>query len=314
MLDRMTFPNPKLTNWFKNYTNWLPFVEWAGWILVVFLIAKTTWLWTLHFTQTEQSSAIFTASATANPTSNQISVDSLINRHLFGQITVKPVQDKVVVQDAPVTKLNLKLRGIYASETLSKANAIIEDGSGKQSVYFIDEKLKVGGRVYLRQVFVDRIMLETNGKNEVLKLEQNPLVGTSIRSAKTGPLAQKNDKKTVDDKRNNSRISKKLSEYKKKLINDPRSVSDVISGRPSFVDGELRGFNISPGKDKRLFQELGLRSGDLVTSINGVSLTNMQDAMTLMNEANSMDSLSIDIDRNGETISLLLNLNDKVGM
>jgi len=88
----------------------------------------------------------------------------------------------------------------------------------------------------------------------------------------------------------------------------------VISGRPHFVNGELQGFRIQAGKDKRLFQELGLRTGDVVTTINGVALTNMQDAMTLMNDAQSMQELNVEIQRGNEQLSLLLNLNEKVGL
>jgi len=306
----MTFSNLKSSAWLKNHANWLPFLQWLGWILAVYILAKIFWLWTLYFTAPTEVKSFSVKPASVNQTVSKTNINQLINLNLFGS-AVKDAPKEVVQVDAPVTKLNLKLRGIYAAENTAKANAIIEDGRGKQAVYFVDEKLKVSGRVYLRQVYVDKVILETNGRNETLSLEAEKLVTSVIRQAPK--KADRSGKKKVQDKRNNQRISRKLNEYKSKLLTDPKSVSDVISGRPHFIDGELRGFSISPGRDKRLFQELGLQRGDLVTSINGVSLTNMQDAMTLMNDAQSINDLSVEIERDGQPFSLLLNLNDKVG-
>jgi general secretion pathway protein C len=309
MLDRMTLLDINTTTLFKNAAKWLPLLQWCGWVFAVFILAKIFWLWTLYFTAPTEFKPVAVAPSAVKRSSNNLDVNQLVNLNLFGSV-VKDAPKIVVQESAPETKLNLKLRGIYASNEKDKANAIIEDGRGKQSVYFIDEKLAVSGRVYLRQVYVDKVILETNGKSETLKLIVDKLVGSVIRELPK----KKASKKNIQDKRNNQRISRKLNDYKKKLLTDPKSVSDVISGRPHFVEGELLGFSISPGKDKRLFQELGLRRGDLVTSINGVSLTNMQDAMTLMNDAQSIVDLNVTIERDGQPLSLLLNLNDKVGM
>ena len=305
----MNFSNLKSTTWLKNYNNWMPLVQWGGGILVVFILSKMFWVWMSYFMAPGEFPPIKVTPVARVQSGNNIDVSKLVSMELFGSV-VKEVPKEEVVEEAPETSLNLKLRGIYAADTKDKANAIIEDGRGKQAVYFVDEKLEVSGRVYLRQVFFDRVILETNGRKEALRLETTELVDTVIkRSEEPRRAAPPSRKNKVEDKRSNQRISRQLNEYRDKFKNDPTSVSDVISGRPHFVDGELRGFKVSPGKDKRLFQELGLRRGDVVKSINGVALDNMQDAMTLMNDVQSIQDLSVEIERNGETLSLLLNLN-----
>ena len=306
----MTLLDINTTTLFKNAAKWLPLLQWGSWIFAVYILAKIFWVWTLYFSAPSDLVPFKAATVSVKQSSSSIDVNQLINLNLFGSVVKDAPKTEVQETSAPETKLNLKLRGIYASDENDKANAIIEDGRGKQSVYFIDEKLAVSGRVYLRQVYVDKVILETNGKSETLRLIVDQLVGTVIKEKPKSNESKDN----VQDKRNNQRISRQLNDYKKKLLTDPKSVSDVISGRPHFVNGELLGFSISPGKDKRLFQELGLRRGDLVTSINGISLTNMQDAMTLMNDAQSIVDLNVVIERDGQPLSLLLNLNDKVGM
>lgn len=308
-MDDMNFTNLLSNNRLADFTKWLPAIAWTCWILVAFLAAKIVWTWVIYFTspsevQPFRVSPVKTASRNAS-----LDISGLVGRNLFGavnQAVTAPVEDVKLV----VTKLNLTLRGIYAAETADKANAIIEDGRGKQAVYFVDEKLEVSGRVFLRQVQRDRVVLETNGVREQLLLITQEM---PIRRVKSKTSLRKSSGKKVEDKRKNRRISKKLNEYRDKFKADPRSVADVISGTPHVVNGELMGFKIRPGKDKRLFQELGLRRGDVVTGINGVSLTNMQDAMTLMNDAQSLQEVNVEIQRGNDQLSLLLNLNEKAG-
>ena len=313
-MDEMNVSNWLSTKWFKEYSNWLPLVQWAGWIIVTLLLAKMFWLWVLYFTTPTDFKPMRVTSRPAATNASKVDVSAITSRDIFGSLVKAPTSAPVVETPQQETRLKLKLRGIYAADTVSKANAIIEDGRGKQAVYFIGDKLEVSGRVYLRQVQVDKVILETNGKREFLKLEQEELaiVTSKSKSKRSLPRLPKSDRK-VSDKRKNQRLSKKLMDYKEKLLADPKSVADVINGRPHFVDGELKGFRIQPGKDRRLFQELGLRPNDLVTSINGVGLTNMQDAMTLMGDAQSMSELNVEIQRGNEQLSLLLNLNEKVG-
>lgn len=317
----MNFSNIKSITWFKNIANLLPLMQWGGWVLAVFLLAKIFWLWMMYFTAPSEFKAIkVTPLAVSQSNPQTADINKIIGFNLFGSVVVNKPVKTIQVDDAPVTQLNLKLRGIYSSDEKTKANAIIEDGRGIQAVYFVGEKLSVSGNVFLRQVQADKVILETNGKMETLRLDIDKIVGLNIREDSSGLIneiegnEELEEESLINDMRNDQKISQQLNDYKNKLMDDPKSVSDVIGGRPHFVDGELKGFSITPGRDPKLFKELGLRNGDLVTSINGISLTNMNDAMALMNDAQSIQDLNIVIERDGESINLLLNLNDKVGM
>lgn len=302
----MSFSSLKSGEWFKEYSNWLPLVQWAGWGFVVFLFAKVFWIWVLYFSAPTNIGPMNLGAIPTAKSQSHFDANKLRGMNLFGFVNKKPV--KKVQQNVTDTKLNLKLRGIFAADSIKKANAIIEDDRGKQAVYFINEKLKVSGRVFLREVYVDKVILETNGRKEALRLikKKSPIVmikGSNRKSTRTG--------KYTEDKRKDKKITRKLNSYRNKLQSDPRSVADVISGRPHFVNGELQGFRIQPGRDKRLFNEIGLRRGDIVKSINGVGLTNMQEAMALMKDVQSLKELNVEIQRGGEELSLLLNLNEK---
>ncbi|MGX5175109.1 type II secretion system protein GspC [Aliikangiella sp. IMCC44653] len=312
----MSFSNLMNATWYKNYQNWLPLVQWAGWVLCTYLLAKITWAW-VGYIMTPTEFKPFQVQRVAVQSNSRSGVDfnQIVSRNLFGnvaQVKQAPVQQEKVVE----TKLNLKLRGIYAADSQHKANAIIEDGRGQQAVYFIGEQLKVSGRVFLREVEKDRVILETNGRREALRLEQHEMAIKLIGGERKPELNERkpdNSRQKVSDKRQDAELSQKLNDYRDKFQRDPTSIGEVIRGQPHVVNGELQGFRIQPGGDKRLFQELGLRRGDVVTAINGVTLTNMQDAMSLMNDVSSMQEVNVEIQRGKEQLSLLLNLNDKVG-
>jgi len=286
--------------WGKNYTHWLPVIQWVGLITITVILAKTFWVVTLYVSVPDISNekiklgAKTTLTSTAN---KKTDINQLINRHLFGDSNDVPVVENVEETVERETKLNLKLRGIYAANESKRSNAIIEDGKGKQSVYFINDKLSVSGRVYLKQVFMDRVILETNGVKEILRLKDS-LPPSLKRAKKTNKIktSSKNKKKRIDDKRRNRQITKSLSQYKKQLLDDPLSLVGLVNYKPKFVNGEMKGIEISPGKDKRLFTQLGLRRRDVITAINGTSLTSLQDAMGLLGEIRDMQELQVDIE------------------
>lgn len=309
----MKLSTDNLLLWSKNYSNWLPVIQWSGWLLITVILAKMFWVVTLHLTSPDVSKQTISVNSRSSQSQSRKSIDisALVNRHLFGNTEAAPV---VVMEDVVEveTRLNLKLKGTYAADNQSHSNSIIEDSKGKQAVYFIDDKLEVSGRVFLRQVYLDRVILETNGQKEVLRLKDELPQITKAQNKKLTSKVKSGNR--VEDKRKNQQISQSLNKYKKQLLDDPLSLVGLVNYRPKMVDGEMVGISISPGKDKRLFTQLGLRSRDVITSINGVSLSNPQNALQLMSDIQNMQELQVEINRGNETISLLLNLNDKVGI
>jgi len=289
----------------------LPIIQWTAWIVIAVLGAKLFWILSLHIMADDISKkkAVLVASTQSAQTNSSVDVGGLVSMHLFGDQDKAPVAVVEDVVDAPDTQLNLKLRGIYAATNKSHSNSIIEDGKGKQAVYFIDDKLEVSGRVYLRIVYSDRVILETNGRKEVLRLKDSLPVNMQRKKSSQLTLKKSTDKK-VQDKRKNKQISKSLNEYRKKLLENPMSLSDLVRMSPSTRNGETIGYRISPGKDKRLFTQLGLRRNDVITGVNGMSLANPADAMQLFGEIQNMQDIQVDILRGKENISLLLDLNN----
>ncbi len=308
----MKLSTDKLIAWSKEISNWQSVIHWTGWLVGCLILAKLFWVITLYFTTPDLSIKPVKAAKTSVVRHAQaFDVKSLVDKHLFGdsdQPVVQVVEDVVERE----TRLNLKLRGIYAANNPARSNSIIEDGKGKQAVYFIGDSLKVPGRVFLRQVYHDRVILETNGVKEVLRLKDDI---PSVKSPLSGIQSSISKKlKKVQDKRNNSMITRSLSQYKKQLKENPVSLVGIVNYRPKLENGRMIGIEISPGKDKRLFTQLGLRRKDVITAINGVSLDSVQNAMGLLSDIENMAELQVEIKRENESVNLLVNLEEKVGI
>lgn len=315
--NKPSFASVKETQWLlsvlKNQNYWLSIIQWTGGVAITYILAKLFWVIMMAFLAEDvstQKSTLSQSAMASNGSEARVNINALVQRELFGSTDVPvtaPVQEVVERE----TRLNLKLRGIYAADIAEHSNSIIEDGKGKQAVYFINDKLSVSGRVYLRRVYPDRVILETNGVNEVLRLKD--VVPKNIQRSK--PKLRDLSKRTNElDMRKNRDVTQSLNKYRKKLQDDPLSLVGLVNYQPKMVNGEMMGIQISPGKDKRLFTQLGLRRKDVITAINGVSLNSTQNAMQLLGEIQEMQELQVEINRDNKNISLLLNLSDKVGI
>ena len=45
----MTLSSNELLTKVKDYSNWLPVIQWGGWIVITIILAKLFWLISLHF-------------------------------------------------------------------------------------------------------------------------------------------------------------------------------------------------------------------------------------------------------------------------
>jgi len=225
--------------------------------------------------------------------------------HLFGKYVKnkpKPVAAPIQsVATAPETKLNLKLRGVFVSTNPKNASAIIADAKGKEESYKIGDDIV--GRAILREVFNDKVILERNGRLETLLLPQEDSIGgmdvaSNIRkgsSRRRGLSASNNALSPA----NSAEASKLLRGYRDSLISDPQSVMGLLRAEPFRKNGRLYGYRVRPGKDRQLLRKFGLRSGDVVTAVNGVPMNNPLKALEVMRDISTATSLTVDIERRG---------------
>lgn len=231
----------------------------------------------------------------ASVASASIDVERLKTLDLFGAAAVvdtAPSQQAVatgIEREAVDTRLNLTLNGVIGSSDPKAARAIISDDKS-QALYAPGESLPVGNNARLVKVLEERVILENGGRYESLWLySDEPLPAPSRRSSTrtVQKAADKRDQKTPT-------VSRSQAE----------SLDSVIKFSIARKGGDVIGFRIRPGSNRELFKELGLKTNDIVTSVNGIALDSSAKAMEVYETLRGATSASLGILRNNEPVSI----------
>ena len=213
---------------------------------------------------------------------------SISNAHLFGVPgAAEPTGD---ASDAPETQLNLQLRGAIASEDERFAHAIIADGSGTEKVYFMKDSLP-GGAV-LQRVQADRVILNRGGVLEALLLPKE------TQGASGSPTPMQRQPEPIA--RRNAQTMQDV------VAQNANSITEIIRPQPFMPNGELKGYRIYPGRNRDQFVALGLKPGDLVTEINGMTLNNPAQAMEMFRALADTTQVTITLERDGQPQTVTL--------
>ena len=247
-----------------------------------------------------------------------VDIDRMVAWHLFGEAgataqavieaaTEVETDSREGIEDgARQTSLQLKLRGIVASTEDGLGYAIIENAN-QQAIYMVEDKLPVRGNVVLAKVMPRQVVLDNGGTYELLVLFEESTLGTAEpMSAQTAaPAVSENI-----DKRGDDQATRLAQSYRQRLYQNPQSLAEVVNVSAVRENGALLGYRVSPGKDQEQFAQLGFKMGDVVTSVNGVSLDNPTNTMVLFNDMRSAKEAVFELKRDGQALTLSVNLDD----
>ena len=211
-------------------------------------------------------------------------LDMILSARLFGIYQPQAAN----LDAAPDTSLNLTLLGIFAGTRKEESRALIGQPDGDEKPYSIGQDVVSG--VNLQAIFADRVVLSRNGQLETLRLDKDKpgagFTGTGV-SMESGTLGQ----------------------VRQELLADPNKAAEYIRVQPVNVGGQMKGYRVYPGQNQTLFNNAGLRPGDLVTSVNGIQLDDTQKAMQMLSDLSKAGSVSVVIDRGGQpqTINVTFN-------
>ena len=254
-----------------------------------------------------------------------VDIEQMVGWQLFGEMgeVVAEVAEPAVTDSsregiergARETRLDLTLRGVLASTEDGLGHAIIEHRS-QQQVYMVDDALPVAGKVVLAKVMPTQVVLDNAGTYELLTLfddteldvalqaaaRQAPQVSPAARPAADGSAAVR------IDKREDSATSELAGSYRDQLYQDPGSLAEVVRISAVRDGGELRGYRVAPGRNTAQFEQLGFRSGDLVTAVNGFALDDPANTMRLYQAMRDAGEAVFDLERDGQSVSVAVTL------
>jgi general secretion pathway protein C len=266
---------------FKLPTNVLPrATQTAVFVFVVLAAWNAARLtWTAVLPHTEAAASAAPAQAPVQNHKAMPDVQRIISAQLFGA-----PQRQTGGGGAPETHLALTLKGTYALGG-GQGYAIIAQAGSHSKVYGTGDKLPDG--VQVAEVYDDRVILNTGQGKETLKLTKFKGGGILLTQVSSG-----------------NSLQRQIAHVRQELLRNPFQFRDYVNALPVSNDGHFKGYRLTPGRKPTLFNELGLRPGDIVTAINGVSLDNPGRAMGLIEQLHNAPSVSLTVDRNGQQLTL----------
>lgn len=224
--------------------------------------------------------------------------------NLFGDAAAVPQSAQTEeVTDAPETRLNLTLTGVVASSEQESGTAIIENNNS-QAVYGLGEKIE-GTNATLQTVYNDRVIIKNGIRKETLMLDGIDYEEANRRreqQERMGPSPARNDEVQAQE------LSEEALEATAALRERPANFTDFISISPKTEGGQLIGYQVSPGREPALFASAGLKAGDVISQINGLDLTDLQQSQEALSELRSAQSIELTIIRDGSFTTLYLDL------
>jgi general secretion pathway protein C len=221
-----------------------------------------------------------------------------------------------IERNAAETRLPLTLTGIVALTEDGLGSAVIRV-NGAEQVYAVGDSLPASGQVTLAKVMPQTIVIDNNGTYELLTLYEGVGLVVPTTPSRARPARQPNSaigaprpeaQAPIVSEAERSEVAQR---YRRALYESPEALASLLTVSPVQADGAIIGYRISPSKERAAFDALGFKTGDVVTAVNGLSLsdtTNTLKLYTLMKEATEA---TFDMTREGGNVTINVDLTNR---
>ncbi len=212
--------------------------------------------------------------------------DIIKERDLFN-VDKKPVasstKENAKIEAQKIADMGVVLKGTIAGPE-EIARAIIEEG-GKQKIYRIGDRIKGAD---ILAIYRNEVILDVNGQKQKLVIKETQSSG--VISARQP---------------SSSGVAAGMAALPNTAMGNIMQNLDKYIGRarisPYFKGGEPYGFRISNVNRGSMIYDLGVRSGDVLKSVNGIQIKTPEEAFKAYQELQSETSVSVELERRGAT-------------
>ncbi len=268
----------------KRYYTILNFVFIAGAVYFsvnAFYIITTAQLDTAHPSRTATKQIAVPQGSEANPFSYY---KTIMDRNLFNTKTgTGQAPDKIDIETLKPTELKLKLLGTVTGDK-DKAYAVIVDPVKKrENLYRAGDTIQ---SATLKIILREKVVLRVNGRDEILEIEK---VGADERT-------------TVPSRRSTTAGSQNLTLKRSQIqaaVDDVNTLMKQVRIRPHFTNGKPDGLRLTGIRPNSIFRNMGLRSGDIITGVNGAAIESVDDALKFYKSLQSSSNVQLQLKRRG---------------
>ena len=224
----------------------------------------------------------------------------IINRRsIFGKVA-----DDISGSDEPLpeldildpTSLNISLMGTSEVDKDNKEDSVaiisVKSKRPPEGIYHIGDSVE---GALITNILRNKVILRINGKDELLEKDEEP--------NRTGTATTSSPSRGYVPPANNSPLSREIPlkrEDVEEAMSDLQNLLTQASIKPHFSNGEPDGLAITGVKSGSIFRRMGLRNGDIVKSVEGNDIRSPEDLISLYNDLQSEEEVSVQIIRRGQ--------------
>ncbi len=212
------------------------------------------------------------------------------DKKIFGDLKAETLlQPKV--EEKPKINTDFRLVGTFLDQADPLA-IIMNPKSNEQDVFLLGANLFDEAK--LISINSESVEIERNGQKELLYLDEG---GTTSAPASTEGVSAAGGLVKVD--------SKKLDEA---LDNLPQLLTQARAV-PYFQNGQSVGLRLFAIKKGSMFDEIGLKNGDILKDINGSSLADITQAIKLFERLREEKSINLNLERGKSPVAYQYEIN-----
>ncbi len=235
---------------------------------------------------------------------------SIAKLNLFGDVQQSNV---VVAAEAPETRLNLELQGVFIATVTADSTAIVAERGKDGELFSIGDRLP--GNAVLEAVLNDHILLKRGGQIEKLMFSDSNIRQqfSANETASPEPTVEFNNpasrlsqiRQRIADRQRTPRtavaqpganLKNFVNEYRDRLESDPAGLLSEL-GVSAVSEGEASGYRISDELPSQKMLQAGLQEGDMILSVNGTPVGDVRSDSALIDQAMEQRRVRVEIQR-----------------
>ena len=197
-----------------------------------------------------------------------------------------------------LAELGLELIGVLDSTQPENSYIVVKD-KGNIDIYRIGDTVRDGvviEDIQPKAFVVSRAGIETR----IFLIEKSSPYASRSTSARNLRGNSRTASEAADFRVTNTAVRERIEKYRETMKENPLELMNKV--RTSLVNrnGEPYGLRLRPGSDRMLLTNVGLRSGDILLSINDVSVTDTSNLDAVVSSLAEGSRINLKIERSGK--------------
>ncbi|MCY4215111.1 MAG: hypothetical protein OXF68_16000 [Gammaproteobacteria bacterium] len=289
-------------------------LRWALVVGIAYTLASTAMFFASPTPVASAASASAAPPAAASsPAAAAASADlgAILEAGLFGHAP-EDREVEAALQPTARTRLPLTLQGVFVAEPASDSAAIIARKGQAGRLYAIGDELP--GNATLRAVQAEQVILLRAGQHETLTFPEAkpfrrvrvPAPQTRAETRPPAPGAAPRDEPPPES------AEEWVERYRERLNDDPQGLLEELAVAPVSV-GESAGYRVGSLTNLPYLTQTGLLAGDLILSVNGRPVGDVEADRSSINSLLAAGSVRIEVQRGERRFFVTTSLPDPRG-